>query len=142
MSILATIDALHAELDAHPDAHDTRRLLGDALEEAGDERAEGYRALGVLRKRVAPSLSTKPLVCHGFTNPTNESLGLPELRRTGLPQDWWDLMESPLWSRTENPAWAWYATRREAEDAAALAFAQLPESRRRELLATSLEATA
>jgi uncharacterized protein (TIGR02996 family) len=39
-----------AALDAHPDDHVTRLVFADWLEGEGDPRAEGYRALGLLRR--------------------------------------------------------------------------------------------
>lgn len=37
------IEGLHAELDAHPDWHDGRLILADALRDAGSELEEGSR---------------------------------------------------------------------------------------------------
>lgn len=45
-----TEDAIHLHLDAHPDDHTARLALADWLDEAGDPRGSGYRALGLLGK--------------------------------------------------------------------------------------------
>jgi hypothetical protein len=92
VSILDTIAALNLELDAHPDAHDTRGLLADALEDAGGEFHDFEWAV--------------------------------------LPADWFKILApaATYWS-------ADVATRREAEDAAALAFSKLPAERQAALLA-------
>src|SRR5579862_8640416 len=46
-------------LDAHPDDYQTRLVFADWLEEHGDPRAPGYRALGALG--IAPENWTLPL---------------------------------------------------------------------------------
>ncbi len=46
---MTTEDDLQAMLDADPTDWQTRLILADWLEDRGDERAAGYRALGMLR---------------------------------------------------------------------------------------------
>lgn len=52
-------EAFQAALDANPDDHVTRLVFADWLEERGDPRAEGYRAMGKLRLSPYFSESTK-----------------------------------------------------------------------------------
>ena len=127
---MTTEDDFQAALDANPDDWQTRLVFADWLEERGDPRAEGYRALGVLRR--APTKGD-PSYPHRFDSlgwswwSADASLGLP--KRHHLPTDWRD--ELPT-----NPVLrgAWGPTRRAAEDAAALAFTRLPPQRRAEIL--------
>ena len=48
---MTTEDDFQAALDADPENWQTRLVFADWLQERGDPRAEGYRALGVLRRR-------------------------------------------------------------------------------------------
>src|SRR5829696_4545434 len=48
---MTTEDDFNAALDAKPEDWQTRLVYADWLQERGDPRAEGYRALGVLRLR-------------------------------------------------------------------------------------------
>jgi uncharacterized protein (TIGR02996 family) len=129
-------NAFQAALDANPGDHTTRLVLADWLQEHGDPRAEGYRALGVLR------LQPCHLDAECFT-PEHPAARTPEYldkfwwcnapaaryEQFRLPRDWYQRLTWPG-SPDEN-----YATRREAEDAAALAFSKLPPKRRAALLA-------
>lgn len=143
MSILATIDALHRELDAHPAAHGTRLILADALEEAGEEwaeMAEGYRAMGAFGLTAHDAgagfnfgwcRDDNPHVTGKLANPSSRSITWRKYAKAALPVCWFRKLApgATYWAER-------WKTRREAEDAAALAFAKLPEPRRRELLAT------
>jgi uncharacterized protein (TIGR02996 family) len=51
---MTTEDDFQRDLDDDPSDHHTRTVLADWLEERGDERAEGYRALGL--NRIYPHL--------------------------------------------------------------------------------------
>jgi uncharacterized protein (TIGR02996 family) len=125
---VTTEDDFQAALDANPDDHQTRLVFADWLQERGDPRAEGYRALGRLRHEC-------------FETWFNAS-AYPDLvpyDRSNLPEDWFCLLEGydVRTARCRESAGNWrdFATRRAAEDAAALAFARLPPERRAELLA-------
>ena len=129
-------DVFQAALDAGPNEHTTRLVLADWLQERGDPRAEGYRALGVLR------LQPCHLDAECFT-PENPAARTEEFldkfwwcnaddaryERFRLPPDWYKGLKWPGSSDRK------YVTRRHAEDDAALAFARLPRKRRAELLA-------
>ena len=136
---MTTEDAFQALLDAEPDNHTARLIFADWLDEQGDPRGPGYRALGANRRYACDE----------------EFIPCPYMSNRGkwcwsLPTDWFDLVElagKGNWFGDEKgsqfaPCWELRidATRREVEDAAALAFAKLPEARQAELLASRLEA--
>lgn len=122
---MATEDDFQRVLDANPEDWQARLVFADWLQERGDLRAEGYRALGMLR--LVPLHD--PAVHNG------QSWWWTSLPTTvgRLPADWFQLLEdfgSPdVLIKPITPS-----TRRECEDAAALAFAKLPPGRRSELL--------
>lgn len=126
-------DAFQAALDADPSDRTTRLVFADWLQERGDERAEGYRALAALR--LAPvALKMGSGVWIGktvwFFGPAGHGArSFP--RRATLPAAWFENVE-----KTEggDQHWRRFLTRRQAEDAAAVAFAKLPPERRAELL--------
>jgi uncharacterized protein (TIGR02996 family) len=126
--LMTTEDDFQRALDANPDDWQTRLVFADWLDERDDPRAEGYRASGVLRRRPYQyTLMYEP--------------------NKGEPRFWWHWAPDPEWFPSDGrDDWsvlprAWWkgcseevCTRREAEDAAALAFAKLPADRRAELL--------
>lgn len=116
---MTTEEDFQAALDAHPEDWQTRLVFADWLEEQGDPRAEGYRALGV--NGMHPMLLSS---LWGYLRGS--------LRRPGaqwVPYDWHECWRAPGGGE-------FFPSRRAAEDAAALAFAKLPTARRNELLAT------
>lgn len=118
--------AFHAALDTDPGDHTTRLVFADWLDERDDPRAEGYRALGL--RGFVTGLSPAGGRTRGWAD---ASYGPPF--RSSLPNVWfWEVRTSAPY-RTS--AWVHWPTRREAEDAAALAFARLPAEVRAELLA-------
>jgi uncharacterized protein (TIGR02996 family) len=132
-------------LNKNPEDWQTRLVFADWLQEHNDPRAEGYRALGSLRtypfwmgvEKRRTDVSEHYRSCPFWT-----------LKGTGgghLPADWFALIVLRGKSELYAPLWAACrdVTRREAEDAAALAFGRLPDERRTELLtATSVEPNA
>jgi uncharacterized protein (TIGR02996 family) len=131
----------HRAIDAQPDDWQTRLVFADWLQERGDPRAEGYRALVALGKRAK---SVQMATGTGKLGPVNFIFGSDRIRRAALragnelcliPQDWLKLFSGSLYE--VNPLWRHYHTRREAEDAAAVAFAGLPAKRRARLLKPS-----
>ena len=128
------IELLHQHLDEHPNDHTARMALADCLRETGSALADGYAALAfmgrdvTLRRRWASSWWR----CEGVppaSSPNGRSL--PEGcvgTEDQLPEDWWTMLN---W--TFRQAFN-HNTRRQAEDAAALAFTRLPLERQRELL--------
>lgn len=143
-------DAFHAALDADPSDAITRLVFADWLEERGDPRAEGYRALGVLglhpRRLVVARWDehdTRAGTVRDMGGYYTYHLAWTWDERAAvhpphhLPVDWVDWLygRDPM---TATRIVAHHDTRRAAEDAAALAFARLPRARRAELLAGGL----
>lgn len=123
---MTTEDDFQRMLDAHPDDHQTRLVFADWLEERGDERAEGYRALGLLRHHTGGSNAFPCWWTHEKNGTANDQT------QAQLPRDWFDRLRDAL---TGGNWWRDYPSRRAGDDAAALAFACLPAERRAELLA-------
>lgn len=122
---------LQAALDESPWSATLRKVLADHLEDVGDERFAGYRALGALG--LSPYLGDNHV-------PASESFA-PEVFATGYAGDDGERFPpsphgrlSDVWlnAMPRNPKqiqgrrWRTFPTRREADDAAALAFARLP----------------
>lgn len=119
--------AFQDHLDAHPDDWFARTVFADWLDENGDPRAEGYRAMGLWR--LVPDVDYRVIYCYrpGLMFPlwANRAVGWL------LPEDWYQ------------PALRWnsdirivaHEPRRDQEDKVALAFARLPAGRRQELIA-------
>ncbi len=135
-------EAFHAHLDAHPDDHTARMILADHLDEMGDPRGPGYRALGMLGRQPkhVPENTNRPFdrpehyEWGWLTDPTfhSERNKYP----SAVTREWNDAIgEHPdnmrIWGPTGTPT---FASRRTAEDAAAHAFSQLPPERQHELL--------
>src|SRR6266545_3689729 len=124
---MTTEDDFHRALDANIDDWQTRLVFADWLQERGDPRAEGYRALGLLRRRPHCMVQNRHR-CHWFARAGVECPGTKELPECQLPTDWFSAITYtgktedfiPLFSGNPDSA------RRGVEDAAALGFAQLP----------------
>lgn len=136
-------DAFQAALDADPADHFLREVFADWLGDRDDERAEGYRALGRLRLR-----SIYHADCQAGLRPTNpfgcwelwseRAVDDGDIGQSQFPDDWLFRVEGGFRYMTDDkrlPMSVDFLTRREAEDAAARAFAALPAARRAELLA-------
>jgi uncharacterized protein (TIGR02996 family) len=128
---MTTEDDFRGALDANPADWQTRLVFADWLQERGDPRAEGYRALGEQRRVPDHAPHERGTVLWWWTC-------LPDRGDCRLPADWFQLIEglTPYDERFKplaDPGAV--STRREVEDAAALAFAKLPPERRAELLA-------
>lgn len=134
---MTTEDDFHKALDAQPDDWHARLVLADFLEDRGDPRAAGYRALGA-RQMLASHANNY--------NRDTPPQGSRELwwwttltgRRNTVPADWYALIEGlePCDDTFKPRAVSFNCnTRRDAEDAAAKAFGKLPAGRQAELLA-------
>ncbi len=79
-------DAFQAHLDANPEDHVTRLVFADWLQDHGDPRAEGYRALGALRR--SPVRSGQ----HWFLGDNDAHFNSPEVKARYnpclLPCEW------------------------------------------------------
>jgi uncharacterized protein (TIGR02996 family) len=116
-------DAFHAAIDAAPEDAAPRLVFADWLEERGDERAEGYRAMGRLG-RVA-----EELMCgYWYWTHSGDTWDYHRIRTpSSLHTSWWD----KVYDIGNRNGWT---SRREADDAAALAFSRLPPDSRADLL--------
>ena len=150
---MTTEDDFQAALDAKPDDWQTRLVFADWLDERGDPRAEGYRALGVLRLvPLRPAGENRAWYARADSAPATWLLD-PEsqarkyyptqnLAAAILPGDWFDVVEllgkgegcAPRFTDRSDCSLA------ELDGAVALAFAKLPAARRAELLAAGTPA--
>lgn len=129
---MTTEDDFHAALDAEPDDWHARLVFADFLDERGDPRGPGYRALGVNRKRPG----------------SWDGQGFRCAVAVAVRWAWWDDIGRD--TKPDDLATAWfgaltggdyypphlryYDRRRSAEDAAALAFAEFPAASQAKLL--------
>jgi uncharacterized protein (TIGR02996 family) len=122
---MTTEDDFQAALDANPTDWQTRLVFADWLDEQGDPRGPGYRALGMMRNVPDHFPDSGPAWTWW-----KGALGL--CRRDYLSADWWELLAG---GEKDSEMTREYLTRRAAEDAAARAFAKLSPARRSRLLA-------
>jgi hypothetical protein len=120
------------QLDANPKNVETRQALAEWLDKCGDARGPGYRALAV-RKRWPLKSNKKDAWWWSCISPDPTDIVLPD----DLWNDWFLLLPA---GEGDDLVWpvltvnGGIKTRRECEDAAALAFAKLPPERQAELL--------
>jgi uncharacterized protein (TIGR02996 family) len=120
---VTTEDDFNRQLDANPEDHHTRLVFADWLEERDDPRAEGSRALGLLGKRSTEE-TPRGWLWH-------QAMPRRVPAPCDLPTDWfYALVNTGGVGLYPTPC----PTRREAEDAAARAFATLPPVLESELL--------
>lgn len=122
---MTTEDDFQRALDANIEDWQTRLVFADWLEERGDPRAEGYRALGALR--LYADLGYHRRFVYQSSGEWTAG-GSPD--RSVLPRDWYAPLMPSRELELENDE-----ARRSAEDKAALAFARLSPQRRAELFA-------
>jgi uncharacterized protein (TIGR02996 family) len=133
---MTTEDDFQHALDANPGDWQMRLVFADWLEEHGDPRAPGYRALGQRHRQALPCQSTNgPLRYIVGTETITPKVHRVKWGACLLAQDWFALVERSPACATHHDKWKYYLTRREAEDAAARAFPQLPAKRQTQLLA-------
>jgi uncharacterized protein (TIGR02996 family) len=134
---VTTEDDFQKALDANPSDWQTRLVFADWLQERGDERAEGMRALGTLQRVPLPyTQGDKPGIWAGATEFTlwkfvgaDQPSRLPAVWFKKIPRDDKNPDDASGHSYRSRPS------RRAIEDAAALAFAKLPARCRAGLLA-------
>lgn len=138
---MTTEDDFQRALDEQPDDWHTRLVFADWLEDRSDPRAEGYRALGVqrvqpirIRMERSDGRSEGERVFIYGTTANDSTLARDRWGGCFLPRVWFQKLRQ-LSDRDRNPWWRYFATRREAEDAAAISFAHLGKSSRVRLLA-------
>lgn len=132
-----TEDDFQNLLDANPDDHQTRGVFADWLQERGDPRAEGYRALGAMG--AIPYMPKAIANYEGGYSREDNDFAKSKAPNAILPNDWYHEIAS-----TSSPVSNWWthtvanaavrSNRRQVEDAAAHAFSQLPPERRQEIL--------
>jgi uncharacterized protein (TIGR02996 family) len=109
-------------LDENPEDSQTRLVFADWLDEHDDPRAGGYRALGVWRTHPrGPKSDTYDLDEKCFVNWFEWCMTKQEpYRKHHLPQVWRDKLKT----------YSQYKSRREAEEAAAMAWLELTDEQR------------
>lgn len=119
---MTTEDDFQRALDANPDDWQTRLVFADWLDERGDPRADGMRALGLLRRcPYQPGRRNNYWTWGDYSSLSTDSSDLPpgwfEVVFNTAPEDCRNYSEMGRWVRID--------TRRDADDTAALAFAEL-----------------
>jgi uncharacterized protein (TIGR02996 family) len=123
-------DDFHRALDARPDGGQTRLVFADWLQERGDPRADGYRAIAIQRRRPLDSPQKGKTAWWWHCHPSAEHHNV-------VASDWFTLLPANVGSKLFWPLiteTGGIKSRRECEDALASAFAQLPPERQTELL--------
>lgn len=125
-------------LDANPNDHATRLIFADWLQERADPRAAGYRALGINGFRPVIPTWDQFWSLPGWQTADQPlfRMGVEVLDFGTLPNDWFVAIPK-LKGQGAGAQWRTRPSRREAEDAAALAFVQLPPRRQVQLLNAS-----
>jgi uncharacterized protein (TIGR02996 family) len=147
---MTTEDDLQAALDANPGDALLRLVLADLLDDCGDPRAEGYRAMGTTRDRPEFLGRVGPWCWRldAYEKGVRPDGYLPEAWFAGLARG-----SSMCWASRQgrrsprlSPAYEEtistrldYATRRAAEDDAAWAFAGLDDAAKAAILRPVLE---
>lgn len=129
---VTTEDDFQCALDANPDDWQTRLVFADWLDEKGDARGPGYRALGQIKLRPALGHVWDGATSRFSIDTVYSWYGVETGRPAGgtLKMIWFSRIEgAPVrvegCSKLEKRGWS---TRREAEDAAALAFSLVPNN--------------
>jgi uncharacterized protein (TIGR02996 family) len=121
-------------IDAHPDDLDLRRVFADWLQEHNDQRADGYRALAT-QHSILCDYQAPPYRAYIYWVPDETAIVFPRDGSVGtkrcfsLAPDWYAALTA-----NHAPSYVRYASRRDAENAAAQAFTLLPAERRHSLL--------
>ncbi len=143
---MTTEDDFQAALDANPNDRAARIAFAAHLEANGDPRAAGYRAM-CARWKFRPQV----LGCawwydasHAvFQGGGSGKLRFGSAQENRLPGDWYAeavrVWRDRFGADLPGAIAVCFDTRRQAEDAAARAFAQLPHARRMQLLALTAE---
>ena len=139
---MTTEDDFQRMIDERPDDWQSRLVLADWLQERGDPRAAGYRAVAVQQRRP---LEGEKKHDDGKTHRTwwwycPHADSPAYSMHNHVPRDWFDLLPAGEGSESFWPvhtATGGLKSRRDCEDALALAFAKLPPARQAELLKPS-----
>lgn len=122
---MTTEDDFNRALDRDPSDWQTRLVFADWLDEHGDRRARGYRALGALRLWPITYGYGRWVWVSGYVNHKPNSSMV-------LPSSWFKAVRSflGLVNLQFGPDYVGVLGRRTAEDAAAMAFLSLSEAER------------
>lgn len=140
---MTTEDDFQAALDLNGADWQTRLVFADWLEERGDERADGYRAMGLhrvnpllLRLSQATQKKEAEIVFLLGTDGNDSPEARAQWGKCMLPAVWFKKLprRDQKNARDSNPWWRFFVSRRFADDTAALAFTKLAKVRRDELL--------
>jgi uncharacterized protein (TIGR02996 family) len=138
---VTTEDDFQAMLSANPDDHATRLILADFLDDHGDPRGPGYRGLALQRRLPVEPGRPSQFIHPGYCNAVGARRVVGgdarvEAAAAVLPKDWFAATKKQLGAADplQDAYWACGDTRRDAEDAAAAAFAALAPARRAKLL--------
>jgi uncharacterized protein (TIGR02996 family) len=132
--IVTTEADFQTALDADPTDWQTRLVFADWLQERNDPRADGYRALARVGRRPLRIPDGAGLVSAFVSARQTSSATRAYYGYCLLPSFWFERLDAPPNEQQPRRLWKQYRTRREAEDAAALAFSKLPPERRTKLL--------
>lgn len=139
---MTTLDDFKRMLNEHPENTDTLLVLADWLSDHGDPLADGFHALGVLR-RYPWRFNGTDSKCWGWIHPNWAKFGTQSQYNT-LPDHWYDQIEATrhvieslhransynFHTLIENQRYGPFVLFK----AAAKAFLKLPPDRRAELL--------
>lgn len=115
---MTTEEDFDTALDRNPEDWQTRLVYADWLQERGDPRAEGYRALGTLRRFPSGWEWWTWLGNQRLPHRTHESIGRP----------WWKAAYNLAdYTQVKNGRWG---RRKYADDCAALAWSRLTQKLR------------
>src|SRR5688500_4926683 len=116
---MTTEDDFHAMLAPHPDDHATRLILADFLDERGDPRGPGYRALALLRRLPVEPGRPSQFIYPGFCSSRGARSVVGKDARVEaalavLPEDWLAATKTHLGSADplQDDRWACADTRR------------------------------
>ena len=130
---MTTEDDFQRVLDAQPDDWQTRLVFADWLQERGDPRATGYRAIAVQERCPFKRRHLDRDACWWCSS----TAAAHDDARNAIPHDWFALLPrgegSNLFWPLHTPTGG-IRSRRECEDALALAFSRLPTDRQGALL--------
>jgi uncharacterized protein (TIGR02996 family) len=135
---VTTEDDFQRQLDEQPTDWQTRLVFADWLADRGDPRAAGYRAIAIQERR--------PLQGHNKDREAWWWHALPSGASNDnfyniIPYDWFELLPPGEGSKMFWPVFSekgGVKSRRECEDALALAFSRLPPERQAALLAARI----
>lgn len=130
---MTTEDDFQLALDKNPTDWQTRLVFADWLQERDDPRAEGYRVLGTLRLAPDSWITYRVANGHLVSGSGYTTWGWGRIT-AGRPYGnklrgvWFQHIVFPKHPDTGNPTG--FATRREADDGAAIAYLLIPTEHR------------